>query len=317
MSAGERRSLALVDLLGALLRFAGAFARAAGRFVWRWAGAERPAPRALTWGGWLISGACCAALLLVVEPEAGAALVTRTMPDGTTTVERRPVEQVDARATAQADEPERLARLGAAASDPAVRATLDAAAGSSSAGTPPGDCDELAALLAAPVVRLCAEIDDAASSQGLDPRVLAVLVNAECPYESDARCVSPVGAFGRAQLMPDTASSLQTQLGIPCRASHYDHPTNLACGALYYVQGLQQAADFWKEGRELTALLVAAAGYNAGHGRIPEARACASAGTPLEGCWSLPEETRDYVRKWRPLLEAAGYVDGGPVAVAR
>lgn len=171
--------------------------------------------------------------------------------------------------------------------------------------------------LSAPVLALCDTIDAAGTEMRLDPRVLAVLVEAECPYPDDAQCVSHAGAFGRAQIMPATAATLAVQTGLPCESSQYDHFTNLRCGARYLTDGMLRASALWRDGRELTAILVGAALYNSGHGRAPEALACVEAGTPLDQCWSLPAETREYVAKWRPLLEAAGYSDAQPVAVAR
>lgn len=61
----------------------------------------------------------------------------------------------------------------------------------------------------------------------------------------------------------------------------------------------------------------AAASENAGHGEIPDGRACVEAGTALERCGEIPAETRAYVAAWRPLLEAAGYGDARREAAAR
>lgn len=251
----------------------------------------------------------------MLQGGAAEARITRTLPDGTVVTQTRRMEAVDVAATEDA----RRAELAAVASDPSVRAALDATEEASGpdayAPRPSGPgCADVPGL-SAPVLALCDTIDAAGTEMQLDPRVLAVLVEAECPYESDARCVSHAGAFGRAQLMPETARLLAMQTGLACETSQYDHFTNLRCGARYYLDGLISASALWRDGRELSALLAAAAGYNSGHGNVPAAVSCVNAGTELASCWALPEETRRYVAKWRPLLVAAGYWDAPAVAV--
>lgn len=88
-----------------------------------------------------------------------------------------------------------------------------------------------------------------ARETGLDPKLLHALVIVESAY--DARAVSPVGAVGLTQLMPDTAR----ELGV---ANRFDTEENLRGGARYLARQIGRFTD----------LRLALAAYNSGPGRV-------------------------------------------------
>lgn len=109
-------------------------------------------------------------------------------------------------------------------------------------------------------------IDQAAAEHGLDPKLLHALVATESAYRP--RAVSPAGAGGLTQLMPDTAR----ELGVRDR---WNPEENVRGGARYLAQQIVRFGD----------LRLALAAFNAGParvarlGRVPDIR-----------------ETQDYVR---------------------
>lgn len=122
-----------------------------------------------------------------------------------------------------------------------------------------------------------AEIRSAAVAQGIDPALLAALVNAESGF--NAQAVSSCGAQGLTQLMPRTAASL----GV---ANSFDPQQNLNGGAQYIATQLKRF------GRVDLAL----AAYNAGPGAISRLGA-------------VPDSKKGYVarivNKWNSYQEAA------------
>lgn len=105
--------------------------------------------------------------------------------------------------------------------------------------------------------------------------------------------VSPVGAFGVAQLMPETAAEMARQMGVSPEALRTDENLNRQAGQRYMEQQLQKYG-----GNEVLAL----AAYNAGPGRVDEW--IQSIGDPRTGEITTEEfaaqipfaETRNYVR---------------------
>ena len=96
-----------------------------------------------------------------------------------------------------------------------------------------------------------AEIEDAASKAGLDPRLLAAMVWQESGFAPDA--VSRSGAIGLAQLMPGTAAGLEVD--------PWDPVANLEGGARYLAWTIE----------EFGSIELGLAAYNAGPGRVREA----------------------------------------------
>ncbi len=99
--------------------------------------------------------------------------------------------------------------------------------------------------------RWAAAIERAANDAGVDPALLAALVQHESGFRPDA--VSHAGAIGLAQLMPGTAAGL----GVNPR----DPEENLAGGARYLREQLDRFGD----------VRLALAAYNAGPGRVSRA----------------------------------------------
>ncbi|MFO8076230.1 MAG: lytic transglycosylase domain-containing protein [Actinomycetota bacterium] len=99
--------------------------------------------------------------------------------------------------------------------------------------------------------RWAGAIEQAADDAGVDPALLAALVQHESGFRPDA--VSHAGAIGLAQLMPGTAAGL----GVDPR----DPADNLAGGARYLRTQLDRFGD----------VRLALAAYNAGPGRVSRA----------------------------------------------
>jgi soluble lytic murein transglycosylase-like protein len=121
-------------------------------------------------------------------------------------------------------------------------------------------------------------IREAAAAHGLEYELLKAVIATESGF--DARAVSPKGAVGLMQLMPDTAQ----RFGVRPLANQSleqrltDPRTNIQAGARY----LAWLLTTFKGDTEL-----ALAAYNAGEGAVQRAG------------WQIPNyrETRDYVRK--------------------
>jgi soluble lytic murein transglycosylase-like protein len=92
-------------------------------------------------------------------------------------------------------------------------------------------------------------ISRSANAYGVNPNLVKAVIANESGYRVNA--VSPVGAQGLMQLMPDTAASLG--VGDPFEASQ-----NIA-GGTRYLRGLYDRFDDWK---------LAVAAYNAGPGAV-------------------------------------------------
>jgi soluble lytic murein transglycosylase len=149
-----------------------------------------------------------------------------------------------------------------------------------------GDAGERSAYPAG----FAAAIDNEARAHGLDAALVLALIRQESLF--DAGAVSPAGARGLMQVMPETGRALAQAAGWPDFATEFlDVPAvSLHFGAGYLDSRLRQFEGFWP------AVL---ASYNAG----PEA---------VSQWWDFPErtldpelwvdripyrETRDYVKK--------------------
>jgi soluble lytic murein transglycosylase-like protein len=119
-------------------------------------------------------------------------------------------------------------------------------------------------------------IDDAAREYKLNPAMIKAVMQTESAF--NALAVSPVGALGLMQLMPEVAA----QLGAD---DPMDPRQNVMAGAKYLRQLLDQ-----HRGNVSLAL----ASYNAGPGAVAKYRAV----PPFK-------ETRDYVRRITTLLADA------------
>jgi soluble lytic murein transglycosylase len=151
-------------------------------------------------------------------------------------------------------------------------------------------------------------IADAARESGLDPYVLAAVINAESGFRDDV--VSNAGAVGLMQVMPSTADAVATRLGIGGKmdAAALSVPeTNIRVGAAYLAELLGRYGD---------SLDLALAAYNAG---ITNADRWAAhwkrADGPLGAMVDFPETAR-YVEEVRAQVAAYRelYPDAFPVA---
>lgn len=112
------------------------------------------------------------------------------------------------------------------------------------------------------------EIQQAALASGVDESLIRAIIHAESAYQSDA--VSPKGAQGLMQLMPQTAKMLEV-------SDPFNPAKNIDGGARYLSDLLQQFDG---------DITLAAAAYNAGPGAVTK-----YGGVPPY------EETREYVRR--------------------
>ncbi len=131
---------------------------------------------------------------------------------------------------------------------------------SEASAPPPPACDPIAADIVTPL------IESAAKANGLPVPMVRAVIEQESGYRPCA--VSPKGARGLMQLMPDTAGDLSVK-------DVFDPKENIAAGSKY----LKQLLDKYKGNNKL-----ALAAYNAGTAAVDAAN-----GVP-----DIPE-TRDYV----------------------
>jgi soluble lytic murein transglycosylase-like protein len=112
------------------------------------------------------------------------------------------------------------------------------------------------------------EIQQAALDNGVESSLIRAIIHAESAYQADA--VSPKGAQGLMQLMPQTAKMLQVEDPF--------NPANNIAGGTRYLAGLllQFNGD----------ITLAAAAYNAGPGAVTK-----FGGVPPY------DETREYVKR--------------------
>jgi Transglycosylase SLT domain len=110
----------------------------------------------------------------------------------------------------------------------------------------------------------------------------------------DVHAVSPKGAMGLMQIMPETWAYLRARYGFG--ANPYDPHDNIMAGAAY----LRELHDRYGTSGFLAA-------YNAGPARYESSLAT---GRPL------PQETRAYIAGLAPLTDGGVALDATPVAVA-
>ena len=120
------------------------------------------------------------------------------------------------------------------------------------------------------------QINAAAEANGLDPALLSSMIKRES--NGDPSALSPKGAMGLTQIMPDTAR----ELGVDPR----DPDQAIEGGARYLAQ---QQKTFGSDAKALAA-------YNAGPGAVKKAIGKAmEAGSPEAWLSYLPDETQKYV----------------------
>lgn len=130
-------------------------------------------------------------------------------------------------------------------------------------------------------------VTEAAIRANIPPAWITAVMRAES--RGDASAVSPKGAMGLMQIMPDTWRELRHALNLG--ADPYDPHDNITAGAVYLR---------WLHDRYGDAGFLAA--YNAGPGRYEEL---------LRTSRTLPDETKKYVARVVRLLR--GEAVGDPV----
>ena len=128
-------------------------------------------------------------------------------------------------------------------------------------------------------------IEDAARRHDVDPNLVRALIKVESNF--DSRAVSPKGALGLMQLMPDTARALNV-------SNPLDPQQNVDAGVRHLKHLLQ---DFNGD------VKLSLAAYNAGSGAVTR-----SNGVPPYA------ETRNYVKRITALYGDHGKLLTGPVA---
>lgn len=130
-------------------------------------------------------------------------------------------------------------------------------------------------------------IEEAARAAGIDPILVASLIRQESNF--NPRAVSPVGARGLMQLMPNVATSLAKQRGISDWSTNmlFDPNTNITLGVAHLAPLIRRQVNIPR----------ALAAYNAGESRVvrwAEKRGADDAEFFTE---RIPfAETRDYVK---------------------
>jgi soluble lytic murein transglycosylase-like protein len=132
--------------------------------------------------------------------------------------------------------------------------------------------DDLPAWLPPEVSRWKSEIKTAASANGIDADLLAILTLLESGGNPRAR--SHQGAIGLVQVLPSTAASLASRHGFAGSIDLEDPAVNLDIGARYLARQLD---EFGEAG-------LAIAAYNAGPGRVRRV---------VSGTASMPLESRN------------------------
>ncbi len=138
--------------------------------------------------------------------------------------------------------------------------------------------------------------------EGLPP-ALVWLAESESTFNPSA--LSPVGAKGLFQLMPETAKSLGLQTFLPDERTN---PEKSSRAAAQYLRRLHGRFGDWP---------LALAAYNAGEGRVSRLLARQNATTFAEIADNLPAETRMYVPKVLATIEVRAGITPGNLPAPR
>jgi soluble lytic murein transglycosylase len=132
------------------------------------------------------------------------------------------------------------------------------------------------------------KVSSSADDYGMDPYLLLSLIREESRF--DPRALSPAGAVGLMQLMPQTASTTARELRIPLAGprSLRDADLNITLGAHYLSILLKQFGS----------VPAALAAYNAGGSRVTQWLSENDYEASDEFIEDIPfEETRNYVKR--------------------
>lgn len=145
-------------------------------------------------------------------------------------------------------------------------------------GTPPRCPSDSATGLVSAAAALAHLIEQVSGEYGVDPDLVKAVIEVESSYRGDA--ISPAGAAGLMQLMPDSARRLNV-------SDRFDIEQNLRGGVRYLAELLTTYRG---------NLPLALAAYNAGEGAVNR-------------CSCVPNipETLDYVNRIRSLYPPPGH----------
>jgi soluble lytic murein transglycosylase len=106
-------------------------------------------------------------------------------------------------------------------------------------------------------------VEKYASAEGLEPELILAMISVESKGRKKA--VSPKGAVGLMQIMPDTAKEVALKNGMPApsKTDLFNPDTNIRLGVSYFASLLK---------RYNNDLTLALAAYNAGPGTVHEWR---------------------------------------------
>lgn len=132
------------------------------------------------------------------------------------------------------------------------------------------------------------EIIIQAERAGLDAKLVLAVAKVESNFSPEA--VSPAGAVGIMQIMPETGEWLAARSGEPFDSEQlYDPVYNIRLGTEY----LHFLLDYWDWDVDK-----AVASYNAGQSKVAEWLAAGQWDGTLANAADIPyEETRDYLRR--------------------
>jgi len=139
-----------------------------------------------------------------------------------------------------------------------------------------------------------------ADRYGLDRSLLAAVIRTESNFRPGA--VSPKGAIGLMQIMPDTGQWAAQKSGIGnfSRDRLFEPEYNISIGAWYL-------ADLQREFNGNITLMLAA--YNGGRGNVKKWLDAESQNNPSQGLEKVPfPETRQFVRKVLWYRKVYGYL---------
>lgn len=146
-----------------------------------------------------------------------------------------------------------LAIFGAAASsqDGALASSIVSASPSNGTAVTAGDTGD------SPLAQYQTAIAAASQDTGVEPELIEAVIMAES--EGDPNALSPVGAMGPMQLMPETAD-----------AEGVDpwNPAQNILGGTRHLAGLLRAAPAWPVEDGTPPMWLAVAAYNAGEGAV-------------------------------------------------
>jgi len=136
-------------------------------------------------------------------------------------------------------------------------------------------------------------IETVAASMGVDPDVAVNLASAESAFNPKA--VSPVGAVGLMQMMPETLREVAPKVGITEEQYYKDPHAQIRAGMYYFKQKLEENGGNYAR---------ALAAYNAGSGGLQKIKEGASYGETNDYVYKILKESDPTITSPEAALEA-------------